>query len=273
MVSDSSGSAPLRPAVLHPHMRGGEATSRFPPLRGLLPLALLLVVWEMFGNHRSPYFPPPSRWIRGITDLWNSDRLLPATLDTLGTFLVALIVATALGSLLGLAVGASRRADQALGPTLEFLRVMPPAAVVPIAALLIGYEERMKVLVVTLSAMWPILLNTKSGVHGLNPTLRDVARSLHLGRLDRLRKVTLPALLPAIFLGVRVAAPVALVITLLVEFLTQLEGLGALMGNAQRTYRSAEVYGLLLLAGLFSVMVNGMVSVLESRAFRNRPTL
>lgn len=270
MPPDPTGSAPVRRRTLHPHERGGSVP-RFPPLRGLLPLAVLLLVWELLGNPRSPYYPSPSTWAAALARIGRDGALLPAVGDTLETLCVALAAATAVGTALGVLLGRSRTAERAVGPTLEFVRVMPPAAMVPVAALLIGYEERMKVVIVTLSAMWPVLFSTKMGLRGIPPTLQDAARSLHLGSLARLRKVTLPALLPSILVGVRVAAPVALVITLLVEYLTQLEGLGALIGAAQRTYKSPLVYGLILVAGLSSLAVNAVVSWAEAYAFRHRP--
>jgi ABC-type nitrate/sulfonate/bicarbonate transport system permease component len=70
---------------------------------------------------------------------------------------------------------------------------------------------------------------------------------------------------------VRVAAPVALVITMLVEIVTRIDGIGALIATAQRSYLSGQVYGLILVAGLFSFLVNGLVSVAQAYAFRNRP--
>ena len=148
---------------------------------------------------------------------------------------------------------------------------MPPAAMVPIAALLIGYGETMKVAVVTLAAVWPILLNARAGVRNLDPVLVDTARSLHLSWIDTVRKCMAPALAPAVLLGVRVAAPVALVITLLVEILTRVGGLGGLIALSQRNYLSAQVYGLILVAGLFSFLVNGLVALLEGVVFRSRP--
>ena len=242
----------------------------FPPLRGLLPLGALLVLWQLNGSEQSPYFPPPSTWVRGLSRLWENGSLRPAAMETLSTFAVALLVATALGAVVGLLVGASRRADRALGPTLEFARAMPPSAMVPIAALLIGYDGKMKVAVVAFAAIWPILLNARAGVRSLDPVLIDTARSLQLSWFDRARKVIVPALMPPILLGVRVAAPVSLVITLLVEILTRVGGLGGLIALSQRNYQPAQVYGLILVAGLFSFIVNGMVTALESYLFRNR---
>ncbi|HEX2046488.1 MAG TPA: ABC transporter permease subunit [Acidimicrobiales bacterium] len=256
--------------------RPGQASDRrrtrsFPPLRGLLPLGLLLGLWQLLGSAASPYFPPPSTWIGGLQRLWENGSLRPAAGETLVTFALSLVAATVLGSLLGIVVGASKKVDRALGPTLEFARAMPPAAMVPIAALLIGYGETMKVAVVTFAAVWPVLLNARAGVRALDPVLVDAARSLHLNWFDTVRKCIAPALAPAVLLGVRVAAPMALVITLLVEIVTRVGGLGGLIALGQRNYLSAQVYGTILVAGLFSFLVNGVVAALEGAAFRHRP--
>ncbi|MEX2291820.1 MAG: ABC transporter permease [Mycobacteriales bacterium] len=260
-------------ALPPPARRPAQRTrpTSFPPLRGLLPLVLLLIAWQVTADRLSPYFPPPSSWASALLDLWNQGVLLPAAAATVRTFCLGLAAATVLGTALGLAVGASPRVDRALRPTLESARAMPPAAVVPIATLLLGFTGTMKVVVVTSAAVWSILLNTRSGVQQLDPVLHEMARSLQLGRLDRIRKVTLPALLPSIFLGVRVAAPVALVITLLVEILTQVDGIGALIALSQRNYQFARGYGLILVAGLFSLVVNALVSALQAQLLRHRP--
>jgi ABC-type nitrate/sulfonate/bicarbonate transport system permease component len=236
-----------------------------------LPLAVLLAIWQLRGSERSPYFPPPSSWVRGVYRLWSNGSLRPAAVATMTTVALALLVATVVGTTLGIVVGASERADRALGPTLEFARAMPPSAMVPIATLLIGYDQKMKVVVVTLAALWPVLLNVRAGVRRLDPVLLDTARSLRLSWLDRARKCMLPALAPAVLLGVRVAAPVALVITLLVEILTRVGGVGALIAVSQRNYLSAQVYGLILVAGLFSFAVNAAVAEVDAYLFRHRP--
>lgn len=259
-----------RPA---PRARGGVAYGALvPPLRGLLPLALLLGVWELTGSERSPYFPRPSTWPAALGDLWTAGSLQPAAVATVTTFLLALGVAIVLGTLLGLLAGGVRTIDRALNPTLEFARAMPPAALIPIATLLIGYNEQMKVAVVTSAAIWPILFNSRAALRRLDPVLDETARSLHLTALQRVRKITFPALLPGIFLGVRIGGPIALVVTLLVEFLTQVDGVGGLIATAQRGYLSEQVWGLILVAGVFSLLVGGLIAALEGYVFRHRPT-
>lgn len=76
--------------------------------------------------------------------------------------------------------------------------------------------------------------------------------------------------MPAIILGIRVATPIALVITLLVEYLTAVNGVGALVGDAQRTFQPARVYALIVIAGLISLAVNAMVRTAEDAVRRRR---
>jgi ABC-type nitrate/sulfonate/bicarbonate transport system permease component len=230
------------------------------PVRGLLPLVALLVIWQLTGDPASPFFPPPSTWVDGVAPLVDGDRLFGALGQTSLTFLIGLLVATVVGAVVGTLVGASRPVDRALSPSLEFLRALPAASLVPVAALVLGYTAQMKLVVVVLPAMWPILLTCRSARRSLSPVLLDTPRTLGLSRWDRATKILTPALLPAVLLGVRVAAPLALIITLLVEIVTRVNGLGALLGSAQQNFLSAQVYGLLTIAGVLGFVVNWVVT-------------
>src|SRR6185295_19037187 len=119
----------------------------------------------------------------------------------------------------------------------------PPPVTVPVASLLIGYSETMKLTVVVLSALWPILLNATSAVRQIDPLL----------------------------LGVRNAIPLAIVVTLLVEMLTSLPGIGALMIRSQRNFQSSEVYALLVMVGLFGFVVNDLFAIIEGVIMRRWP--
>ncbi len=239
-------------------------------LLGLLPLVVLLVIWELVGSPDSPFYPAPSSWWPALFVRGQGEDVIPAVLDTIRTFGLGLGVATIVGVGLGLAVGAVEVLDRALGPLFEFARALPPAAMVPVATLLLGFDEPMKVVVVTLAATWPILLNTRTGVRGIEPVLLDAARSLRLSPARTVVRVLLPSVMPAVVLGVRVATPIALVITLLVEYLTAVNGVGALVGEAQRTFQPARVYALIVLAGLLSLIVNAGIRTVEQRVRHRR---
>ena len=243
---------------------------RFDVVAGLLPLVVLLVVWEAIGSPDSPFYPAPSSWWPALFTRGQGEDLLPAIVATVRTFGLGLLLATIIGVGLGIAVGASARADLAFGPTFEFARAIPPAAMVPVATLLLGFDESMKVVVVVMAALWPILLNTRSAVRAIDPLLLDVASSLRLTRRRTLTNVLLPSIMPSVLLGLRVATPVALVITLLVEYLTAVNGVGALVGDAQRTFQPARVYALIVIAGVMSLVVNSLVRTLEVRVRRRR---
>jgi ABC-type nitrate/sulfonate/bicarbonate transport system permease component len=251
-------------------LAGRAKTRSFPPLRGLLPLGLLLLMWQVFGEAGSPYFPRPSAWAAALLELVDSGELLPAITATVRSVLIAIVAATLFGSALGLAVGASRAADRALGPTLEFFRASPSSALVPIAVLLLGYTTTMKIAVVVVAAIWPILLNVRAAMRELNPTYLDVAAMLHMPLGRRLRVIVLPAVASAILLGVRVAAPITLIVVLLVEILTGVPGLGALLAAAQQRYQSDELFALLALTGVLALALNAVVALLEKRVLRHR---
>jgi ABC-type nitrate/sulfonate/bicarbonate transport system permease component len=247
---------------------GRRLNRRSDIVTGLLPLVLVLVVWELVGSPDSPFYPAPSSWWPALFTRGQGEDIIPAIIDTTRTFSLGLFLAMLTGVAVGIGVGVSERTDRAFGPMFEFARALPPAAMVPVATLLLGFDEPMKVVVVVLAAVWPILLNTRTGVRNIDPVRLDMAKSLRLSRRRTVRSVLLPAVTPSVLLGLRVATPVALVITLLVEYLTGVNGVGALVGDAQRTFQPARVYALIVIAGLISLTVNALVRSVEQRARR-----
>jgi ABC-type nitrate/sulfonate/bicarbonate transport system permease component len=245
--------------------------ARLPPLRGLLPLVLLLAAWQVIDPQNSPYFPPPSSWWSSIVTLTRAGRLLPALGSTLTTFLAAIAVACILGGAAGILIGRSPAARRALGPLLEFCRGLPPPVVVPVAVLVLGYVESLKLVIVVSVAIWPILLNTATSTSALSELLGDVARTLRIGRLATLRTIVLPAAVPAFLIGVRGAVPIAIIITLLVEMITSLPGIGSLIVLSQRQFRSSEVYGLLVVVGLLGFILNSAFLLIEGLLLRRWP--
>lgn len=247
------------------------AAAEIPPARGLAPLVAVLVAWQVLAPGPSAYFPAPFEWWKAAVALWNSGELGPALAATVTTFAAGLAIAGAAGAAAGIAIGVSPPVARALGPLLEFMRAIPPPVTVPVAALLIGYGLTLKLTVIVLSTVWPVLLNTASAAVRVEPLLVDVARTFHLPAVRRIRQIVAPSTVPSLLLGIRVAIPLAIVVTLLVEMLTSLPGVGALMIQAQRNFQSAQVYALLVMVGSFGFAVNGLFAVVEAIVLRRWP--
>lgn len=230
---------------------------------GLIPLGVLLALWQILGNEHDPRFPTPSVWITAIEQLFRDGSLLPALGSTTMSFLIALALSLVVGGLLGVLVGSVPAVARALGPLLEFLRVTPAAAVAPIAVLLIGTTSLTTIVVVVFAAIWPILLSTASAVQSLPAIRMDVARSLALSKTATLGKVVIPSLVPGVALGVRIATPICLVVVLVAEMLTSTGGVGQLLIQRQHSYDAAAVFGLLVIIGVLGLAVNIAVNTAE----------
>lgn len=241
----------------------GSVAGSAPPLRGILVIIAGLGIWQLVGDKNSPYYPPPREWWRGLRVLYKNSDLMGNLGATVYVVVLALVVSTAIGAVVGAVVGRIQLLDRSVGPSLEFLRSIPAAAVVPLFVLVLGYKTEMKVSVVVFASVWPVLLAVRSAVLRIEPLRRDVAMTLHLSRTAALWKITLPSLLPAIFLGVRISAPQTLILTLLTEILTHVKGLGALMVTAQGQFLTSQVYGLVVVAGVLALVINYIVAIAE----------
>ncbi len=240
-------------------------------ITGLAPLAALLVIWSIVQQKPSPYFPSPVLWWKALVAMSNSGILWSSLLDSTVTFVEALVIASILGGVLGLLVGRLRFADRLTNPLFVFLRVLPPAAVIPLVVLFAGYTSNMKIGVVVFTAIWPVLLTVRSGAINLPPGRSELARSLRMNGWQRLRKVLIPSLMPSFLLGVRLASSIVLISVLLVEIVTQIPGLGALISTMQQNFQSAAVYALVCVTGLLGLVMNVLVSLLERLALRYDP--
>jgi ABC-type nitrate/sulfonate/bicarbonate transport system permease component len=240
-------------------------------LWGLLPIVIVILFWQFGAQEVSTNFPAPSKWLLSLEVLFHSGKLVQATLDTILTFFIGLMISSLLGLVLGLAIGINPFIRNSTSLLLESLRALPPPVIIPIAVLLIGYSPSMKMTVIVLGTIWPILINVKFAVSQINLGLIDMAHTLRLSQLSLLRKIIIPAILPQWILGIRIATPLAIVITLLIEMLTGMLGLGGLMISGQRNYNSAQVFGILVIVGLLGLIINYLSTFLEYKILKNWP--
>jgi ABC-type nitrate/sulfonate/bicarbonate transport system permease component len=237
-------------------------------LLGLAGLAAALALWDAWPRSEwaAFYFPGVGEIGRAAWHVWPSDAFLGAV----GASLRRLAAGYALGALagisLGLAMGTSFRVRSTLGPTMEFLRAVPVIAVLPIAIVLLGDADAMRVAVIAFGVFFPVLVATVGGVRAVPPEIRDTAALLRLGEVERCVRVYLPAALPTIFAGLRTALSIGLVLVVIAEFTGTGDGLGVSIWNWQSVSAVNEMYAGILFLGLLGYVLNRVFLVLERRA-------
>lgn len=256
---------------------GGRRTGRVdrrrtvPPLIGLAPIAVGLVLWTLLGSAESLSYPPPNTWIDSMRELTEENLLLPAIFSTFQTVGISLAVVIVAGIAIGCLVGTVDILDRALSPVMDFFRALPPPAVVAVIMLLFGLGYSSALLMVVLGAVWPVVLNTAAGVRSLPPLRSDVGKILGMSRLERFWKILFPSLLPSILLGIRIAVSVAFVVVIFVEILNVTSGMGSLLTSRQQRFDGSGTWAILFLIGISGFVLNVVVALAERYLLRGRP--
>lgn len=185
--------------------------------------------------------------------------------QTLWSAVVGLVIAIVMGVVLGTSIGRIRIVDDSTRLLVQFLRPIPPIALLPLMLLLLGPNEEMKIVLVVWGCIWPILLQTADGVRSIEPMAFQVVRSYRVGKMRTWRSVVIPAISPYIMTGVRVAASVSLLVAVMAELIGGAKGIGKATANAGLVGQTSRVYAYVLLAGILGVAVNFVLSQLERR--------
>src|SRR5215472_16871340 len=203
----------------------------------LASIAVMLTLWEIFGRRVNPVFGSyPSAIAVAFWDLAVSGQLWSALYESLRPFVLGYGLAILIGVPLGLFIGGFRTAEAALGIYVTAGYAMPLVALVPLLILWLGLGFAVKVAVVFLMALFPICINTWLGVVAVPNTLIEVGKSFVAPDTVILRRIVLPATLPYIMAGIRLAVGRAVVAMVIAEFFTTISGLGAIIINSANNF-------------------------------------
>src|SRR5215813_4308310 len=193
-------------------------------------LVVLLGTWEIFGRDVNPVFGSyPSAIAEAGWELARTGKLWAALGDSLRPFLVGYGLAILIGVPIGLVTGRFRTVEAAIGIYITAGYAMPLVALVPLLVLWLGLGFAVKVAVIFLMAVFPICINTWLGVTAVPKTLIEVGKSFVAPDSVILRRIILPATLPYIMAGIRLAVGRAVVAMVIAEFFTSISGLGAVI--------------------------------------------
>ncbi|MDV9168666.1 ABC transporter permease [Streptomyces sp. W16] len=232
-------------------------------------LAAFLALGEVVprvGIVKEAYFPPTSRIASAFWDEMKDGAFWSALGDTLTGWALGLAIAVGAGIVAGVLLSVVPYLREATASTVEFLRPIPSVALIPLAVLLYGTELRSVLLLVVYASFWQILIQVLYGVQDVDPVAEETARSYGLGTWARVRHVLWPSALPYVMTGVRLAAAVALILTITAELVIGAPGLGATIMVAQSSQAVPEMYALIVVTGLLGLVINVGARTVERRA-------
>ncbi len=244
------------------------------PLRwigSIFVLALIVGFWSLtvqLSLVNRAFLPSPLATFQSVVSGVFHGRLLEQAGQTILRMLVGWLLACGFGVLLGAAIGISRSARSWLQPTLEFIRPLPAAAIIPLAISIFGLNSDMVLAVVSFGSMWPVLLGTIHGFASVDPALREVAGALQLSRLKFVCKIGLPNAVPDILAGMRLSLTVALIVSVVGEMIASQSGLGQAILLAARSFQSAELFAGIVCLGVIGLAANTFLSLAEVRLLR-----
>jgi sulfonate transport system permease protein len=251
-------------AVLHeaalPEARRRAARGALALLRPWVFPAVLLVLCEGYARRAaalgSEALAPPSAALKALARAALDGSLWQATGFTLATAALGLLLGAVLGISLGIVLGLSRRAARLSLLSIEVLRPVPSVALIPLAMLMFGFGVRMELGIVAFATFWPMLILVQSAVQQVEPRLLEVSRVLGLTARERACKIVLPAIVPRLFVALRLGVAVALVVAVTVEIAANPNGMGYAMMIAQQSFEPALMLGWLAWIGVVGFVIN-----------------
>ncbi len=220
---------------------------------GLLVPVGAITIWQLLGAAgllRYEYFPSPGEVMAALGALLRDGELVGAVGHTLGVTTAAAAIALPVGGVLGLGLGLVPRWGRWVVATIDVARAVPAVALIPAAVLAVGPTASTEVLLATYAALWPVVMTTAGGVAAVHPRQYDVARMLHLSRGATVRKIVVPATLPAWLVGARLAMIIALLVAIVVEMLLYPRGLGGGLIGSFNALDPARMWAYALVCGI-----------------------
>jgi sulfonate transport system permease protein len=236
---------------------------------GLLAPVLLIIWWQAQSSQHAVTFAPPAQVVAAFEALVESGDLLRDALATLSRAFTGLAMGAPLGVATGIAMGIWKPADHVLSPLLNALRQVPMIGWLPLMGLWFGVGEGTELIVVSMSAFFPSMLNSHAGVAQVERRYLEVGGILRFGTFQRIRFILLPAALPLILTGITQALAFAWIATLATELLTGAgSGLGVAMQMAQVQQRLDVMLVVISVTAALGFLINQLFRRLRQHLLR-----
>jgi ABC-type nitrate/sulfonate/bicarbonate transport system permease component len=229
--------------------------------------ALFLAAWWLLAkwNGNPIQLPDPWQVAKAMAELGQDGELWEhawvSTARLLGSLVIAVLIAVPLGFLMGL----SRRVEAYVDPLVELLRPISGIAWIPLALFIFGVGNTLPVFIMVYVAIFPLLLNTVAGVRGVDAKLLAAARTMGISRRATLRHVVVPAALPTVMVGLRLAFAGAWAAVVAAELIGAPSGLGFAIEWYRQLLMSPKVFGFIVLIGVVGFVCDVLLRALQRK--------
>lgn len=243
---------------------------------GLSVIVLVVLLWQG-ATSIGPLaargsFPAPSEVWHGLTDLAADGGLWSSILHTLQVVAVSSAIAIVVGGAIGLTLGLSGTAQLFFGSTIDVLRTIPMIALMPVALLIWGPEARTEIIVSSVAAAWPMVVNARGGVLAIHPRLHDVGATFQFSRGRTIRHLIIPAAVPQLLVGARLAIVTALVAAIIAEMVITPAGLGWDLVHAQLGLQTGRMWAAAAVCAVLGVALNRVLIFAVTRVYGTHGT-
>ena len=270
-MSDGAVAAPLPSPRAQGAARGDGRLG--PVARVLLPVGttiLALLLWQLLVTlTRTQVFPLPAEVLRGIGELLRKGVLWSYVGDSLRRVAVGYAAAALLGIALGVPLGRSATLERLVNPLIQVLRPISPLAWMPLAIIWFGITDLAPVFLIFLAAFFPVVVATANAVRTIPPMFFRAAQNFALPRGALLRRVLLPAIVPRVLTGLRVALGIAWMVVVAAEMLGVDSGLGYLILDSRNAGKRYD----LVIAGMLMIGAIGLLLDIGMRRLERLPAV
>ena len=257
----------LRTAPAAPPARLGARRRLGQVLAPLLFAVAVLALWQLYvgvSAVKPSTLPAPTEVAKA---LWNDRSLLVSNgWTTVQEIVLGYLVALVLGVGLAVTVSMSRVAERAVYPWLVISQTVPIPAIAPIFVIWTGFDIRPKLMVIALVTFFPIAVNTADGLKSTDPELLDLLRTFGAGRWRRFRVAQLPAAMPFMFSGLKVAAALAVIGAVFAEWVGASDGLGYLILTYNNQALTTDVFAVVVALSVVGMALFFVVATIERLA-------
>jgi ABC-type nitrate/sulfonate/bicarbonate transport system permease component len=259
-------------AAVRPHRRAGIGGWFGGLALRLSVLVALILAWQVVTTvvDDPVNWPPVTDVATRFWEMWagNPEAWVESLLPSVVRLLLGWLAAVVVGIAIGVVIGLSALARDFVNPIIQFLRAIPPPALLPLFIVLLGIGDAMKVVMIGFGVVWPILINTADGVASVELLHRETGRVYHIGFRDELTRIILPSAAPKIFAGLRISLSIAVILMVISEMVAAANGVGFELVQAQRSFRSLDVWATIVLLGLLGYTLNAILGMIEGHVLR-----